>query len=92
MPAFSTLATIAVLGMTAASTVKSVTQKVPKPPAPTPLPTAPDPLKTQATGVNAAMTKQRQRSTAGGRSSTILTGASGTTDTASAQRKTLIGY
>jgi hypothetical protein len=89
MAAFSTLATIAALTFAAGATAKAATQKVPKPPAPTPPPVPPVP---EAPKVSTSMNQLRGKSTAGGRASTILTGASGTTDPASTQRKTLIGY
>lgn len=89
MAAFSTILAGIALGSAAFGAVKSATQKVPKPPAPTPPPVSPTP---EAPNVSASMRQLRGKSTAGGRASTILTGASGTTDAASTQRKTLIGY
>jgi hypothetical protein len=89
MAAFSTLATIAALTFAAGATAKAVTQKVPKPPTPTPPPALPKPLDPNT---SATVARQRGMSTAGGRQSTILTGASNPASSASTQRKTLIGY
>jgi hypothetical protein len=89
MAAFTTTLAAIAIGTSIFSTIKSATQKVPKPPAIPPAPVAPTPA---APNISTSMSQLRGKSTAGGRSSTILTGASGVTTPATTQRSTLIGY
>lgn len=95
MAALTTIAAIAAITASATSVASQLTQKSPKAPSsPAPAPAAPDPnLAADATAK--ALSHRKAKAVPGGTksgtASTLLTGASGLTERAPTERKTLLG-